>query len=127
MIWTPSPRPPWSEWLMNLTLWDATAFMAHLSLSRRPSPSHRVGGAMTSRARPLGLRRFKGYLIGGGQPTEADDQILGAQDGGQSRGTGREGHLAGRMGVGWSAPVARGWWRKPRVANWGKTSELGER
>jgi hypothetical protein len=39
------------------------------------------------------------YLIGGGQPTEADDQILGAQDGGQSRGTGREGHLAGRIGV----------------------------
>src|SRR4029077_7427282 len=31
MIWTPSPRPPWSEWLMNLTLRGAIAFMAHLS------------------------------------------------------------------------------------------------
>src|ERR1700726_4983296 len=30
MIWMPSPRPPWSEWLMNLTLRDATAFMALL-------------------------------------------------------------------------------------------------
>ena len=31
MNWTPSPRPPWSEWLTNLTLRDATAFMAHLT------------------------------------------------------------------------------------------------
>jgi hypothetical protein len=49
---------------------------------------------MTSRARPLGLRRFKVYLIEGGQPIEADGQILGAQDGGQGRGTGREARAA---------------------------------
>src|SRR5438552_18234780 len=28
MTWTPSPRPPWSEWLTNLILRDATAFMS---------------------------------------------------------------------------------------------------
>src|SRR4029079_14316327 len=27
MTCTPSPRPPWSQWLMNLMLRDATAFM----------------------------------------------------------------------------------------------------
>src|SRR5713226_5534117 len=30
MIWTPSPRPPWSERLMSLTLRDAAAVMARL-------------------------------------------------------------------------------------------------
>jgi hypothetical protein len=38
MIWTPSPRPPWSERLMNSTLRDATAFMVHLSPVEPPSP-----------------------------------------------------------------------------------------
>src|ERR1041384_2984377 len=33
MIWTPSPRPPWSESLMNLTLRDAIAVMPSLSSS----------------------------------------------------------------------------------------------
>src|SRR5260221_12646652 len=29
MTWTPSPRPPWSEWLMNLILREATPVMNH--------------------------------------------------------------------------------------------------
>src|SRR6516225_1544813 len=52
MIWTPSPRPPWSERLMNSTLRDATAFMAYLSPIQPLSPAHRVGGAMTSKLGP---------------------------------------------------------------------------
>jgi hypothetical protein len=62
----------------------------------RPSPRRRRDDV---EGKAFGLRRFKLYLIEGGQPTEADDQILGAQDGGQGRGTSREGHLAGRIGV----------------------------
>src|SRR5207302_7266406 len=34
MIWTPSPRPPMSEWPTNLMLRDATAFMSPLLSSR---------------------------------------------------------------------------------------------
>src|SRR6478736_2205555 len=30
MTCTPSPRPPWSQWLMNLMLREATAFMGNL-------------------------------------------------------------------------------------------------
>src|SRR4029077_7598366 len=74
MIWTPSPRPPWSEWLMNLTLRDATAFMAHLSPVAPPlALSSRRRRALTSRAKPL---CFEVYLIEGGQPTKADGQII---------------------------------------------------
>src|SRR5712671_69959 len=74
MIWTPSPRPPWSEWLMNLTLREATAFMAHLSPIAPPlAPSSRRRRALTSRAKPL---CFEVYLIEGGQPTKADGQII---------------------------------------------------
>src|SRR6516162_6887593 len=53
MIWTPSPRPPWSEWLMNLTLRDATAFMAHLYPIALPLALVIASAAMTGRARPL--------------------------------------------------------------------------
>src|SRR6267142_7170785 len=74
MIWTPSPRPPWSEWLMNLTLREATAFMAHLSPVAPPlALSSRRRRALTSRAKPL---CFEVYLIEGGQPTNADGQII---------------------------------------------------
>src|SRR3984893_447005 len=74
MIWTPSPRPPWSEWLMNLTLREATAFMAHFSPVAPPlALSSRRRRALTSRAKPL---CFEVYLIEGGQPTKADGQII---------------------------------------------------
>src|SRR6478736_7534420 len=74
MIWTPSPRPPWSEWLMNLTLREATAFMAHLSPVAPPlALSSRRRRALTSRVKPL---CFEVYLIEGGQPTKADGQII---------------------------------------------------
>src|SRR6478736_549459 len=35
MTCTPSPRPPWSQWLMNLILREATAFMGKLLEGRR--------------------------------------------------------------------------------------------
>jgi hypothetical protein len=69
---------------MNLTLRDATAFMANLSPVAPPlalSPRRRRNDV---KGKALGLRRFKVYLIEGRQPTDADGQILGAQDGGST-------------------------------------------
>ena len=59
---------------MNLTLREATAFMAHLSPVAPPlALSSRRRRALTSRAKPL---CFEVYLIEGGQPTNADGQII---------------------------------------------------
>src|SRR5215475_536671 len=49
MIWTPSPRPPWSEWLMNSTLRDATACMAYLSAFESLSPPTALEGQLGRR------------------------------------------------------------------------------
>src|SRR6516162_9209545 len=57
MIWTPSPRPPWSEWPMHSMLQDATAFMAYLSPIEplSPPPPRRRRDDFEGEA--LGLRR----------------------------------------------------------------------
>src|SRR5947209_208385 len=44
MTCTPSPRPPRSQWLTNVMLWDATAFMAD-------SPSSSPHGTVRASAR----------------------------------------------------------------------------
>jgi hypothetical protein len=67
---------------MNLTLRDATAFMAHLSPVAPPLALAPRRWRDDVEGKALGLSRFKVYLIEGGQPTKADGQILGAQDGG---------------------------------------------
>src|SRR4029450_6647163 len=56
MTWTPSLRPPWSEWLTNLMLRDATAVLAPEeppNTPPRPTPPA---------ARPRG-RHCREYMI----------------------------------------------------------------
>src|SRR5580704_2523499 len=92
MIWTPSPRPPWSEWLTNLTLRDATAFMAHLSPVAPPlalSPRRRRDD-VEGKA-PWSPTRQSLPDLRAGRPPKQTIRSSGAQDGGQGRGTGREG------------------------------------
>src|SRR6266851_244732 len=76
MIWTPSPRPPWSEWLMNLTLRDATAFMAHLSPIAPPRPL--TAAAVHCR---IGAMAAKVAHIKQPRPRTFDQQHIGVESG----------------------------------------------
>src|SRR3954469_21045257 len=77
MTCTPSPRPPWSQWLMNLMLRDATAFMGrspetsptgsldHLigerEQRRRDFEAERLGGLHVERQLELGGLRDRQF------------------------------------------------------------------
>src|SRR6266508_6550866 len=49
MIWTPSLRPAWSEWLTNLMLRDATAVIVKLLTRSRAGLAIRRGAPRTAR------------------------------------------------------------------------------
>src|SRR5215468_9991534 len=70
MIWTPSPRPPRSEWLTNVMLREATAVMA-VSPWRAQGP-HLLSNMKRSRrlcsslgVRPMGAPYRRGHRYGG--------------------------------------------------------------
>src|ERR1700724_430882 len=98
-------------------------------LLRRPSPFHRVNGAMTSRARPLvsDASEFTRLRVGSPPKRKVRSSVrrtelrLRHRSGGAF---GRTDWQPRREAWAGSARVARGWWRSLGVANWGKTREL---
>jgi hypothetical protein len=99
-------------------------------LLRRPSPFHRVNGAMTSRARPLvsdDASKFTRLRVGSPPKRTVRSSVcttglrLPHRPGGAFGRTDWQPHRERGQGC---ARVARGWWRSLGVANWGKTREL---
>src|ERR1700738_816081 len=98
-------------------------------LWRRPSPFHRVNGAMTSRARPLvsDASEFTRLRVGSPPKRTVRSSVCTTglrvphRPGGAFGRTDCQPHRERGQGC---ARVARGWWRSLGVANWGKTREL---
>src|SRR5580704_14376079 len=91
-------------------------------LLRRPSPFHRLNGAMTSRARPLVSDASELTRLRVGSPPKRTVRSSVCRTGLRLP-AGAFGQPHRERGQG-CARVARGWWRSLGVANWGKTREL---